>query len=54
MTIARRHWIVPKEHLKIASHLIVPKEQLRIARHFNAGLNPQAIQVPEGRPTFSK
>ena len=25
MTIARRHWIVPKEHLTIA-------------RHFNAGL----------------
>jgi hypothetical protein len=27
---------------------------MTIARHFNAGLNPQAIQVSAGRPEFSK
>jgi hypothetical protein len=26
---------------------------LTIARHFNAGFNPQMIQVPKGRPTFA-
>ena len=25
-----------------------------VARYFNAGLNPQAIQVPPGRPEFSE
>jgi hypothetical protein len=27
----------------------VPKEQLKIARRFNAGLNRQSSQVPQGR-----
>ena len=35
MIMVRRHWIVPKEHLKIA-------------RHFNAGFNPQNITSPGG------
>ena len=28
-------------------------DALTIARHFNAGFNPQMIQVPQGRPTFA-
>jgi hypothetical protein len=29
------------------------RDALTIARHFNAGFNPQMIQVPQGRPTFA-